>query len=527
MKRVIAIGIPCLAIVALVGWRVVGKQTEAKKLASDQQARKAAPANDEFATAGPRDILQGIDVLGTVQSPQTVKLSPKTAERIQSVEVREGDAVRAGQILVRIDPTEVEAQVVQSEVEVAAARSKLAQAKITQGSNDVGISSQIRQQTAGVATANADYRQTAENLNSTIAAAQSAVSDADARVQSAQATVNSAQADMESAQANQENTAAKLNRVLDLYRQNFIAAQDVDDAKTADKVAKSSVNAAKQKIEVAKSALHSAEAQRRSAQAQLKIVQRKGVADSADAKAKLDQARATYDVAVSNRSQTAAYQENIAALQAGVAAAEGALRQAQARRADTQLASPIEGVVTARAIDPGAIATPGQPILTVEFLKWLYVTAAIPVEQSQSVSVGQTATVVFDALPGQTFTGKISKLNPAADPTSRQFTVYVALANPQGAIRPGMYGRLAVVTRRTKADVVVPREAVKTEGGATVVYTVDQNKVAHRNVVKTGRSDASGIEILSGLKAGDRVIVLSYQPPRDGQKVTSGAGGKS
>jgi RND family efflux transporter MFP subunit len=150
---------------------------------------------------------------------------------------------------------------------------------------------------------------------------------------------------------------------------------------------------------------------------------------------------------------------------------------------------------------------------------------SLPVEQSSQVFTGQKAIVTFDALPGQTFVGTVSDLNPAADPTSRQFTIDVKLDNSREIIRPGMYGRAELVVKTIHAKVIVPREAVQNADTQPTVMVVGKDMVAHSTPVVLGASDGANYEILSGLQPGDRVVSLSYVPVKDGQKVQLGAAG--
>ena len=476
------------------------------------QRRGGAAAAVEVTKAVGRTITETLESVANVESPYKVQISPRTSGRINYLEVREGDPVRPGQVLLGIDPAELEGAVSQAQANVAEARSRLAQAKITQGATSVGISSEIKQQQAAVTSAQAELNQVKKNADSQVQAAQAQVSAANSGVENAQAS-------LEREQASLKNAETRLKRITDLYEQGFIAAQDVDDARTAADVQRGAVS-------VAQGQVRSAGSQLNVQKQNLSIAQQKGKSDIAASAAKLAQAKAQLEVARANQSQNPAYRENIAALQSSVTAALGQLQQAQSRIADTKVRSPIAGTVTMRNGDQGALANPGTAVLEVQFLDWLYVTSSVPVESSSLIRKGQTAQITLDAFPGRTFSGPITNVNPAADPTSRQFEIQIRVENPRHDIRPGMYGRLNIVTGQTQADVVVPREAVKTDAqGRSSVTVVDAENVAHVREVKLGVQDAKGIQILEGVSAGDRVVTLTYSPVRDEQKVTLGRPG--
>jgi HlyD family secretion protein len=253
----------------------------------------------------------------------------------------------------------------------------------------------------------------------------------------------------------------------------------------------------------------------------LLIAKRKGLADIAAGKAGVDVGKETLRVATANRSQSPAYKQNLDALQSQVTAAVAQLNQAQARLADTVIRATIAGTVTARKADPGALSSPGSPVLEIQSLDWLYVTATLPIEFSSEIHAGQTAEIRIDELRGKLFSGPITNINPAADPQSRQFGIKVRLNNPTHAVRPGMYGQVKIVTGDVDAKVVVPREAVQTDSdGHTTVTVIDKDSIAHVRPVTLGVSDAQGVQILSGVRAGEKVVVLTYTLLKDGKKVS-------
>lgn len=519
MKKWLAIGIPLLLLGLLVAWRFSSKKAQEAQATQQMGQRRGMAANVEVAKASPAVLVETLDAVGTAESPYRVLISPKTTGRIEALTVREGDRVKAGQVLVRMDPAELQAAVYQQEAGVAEARSRLAQAQLGRGPTEAGVSGAISQQRAAVASARTDLAQVRRNYDALVSSAESSVQDADARVASSAALVGNAKAQLGREQASLKNAQARLSRVENLYRQGFIAAQDVDDARTAVEVQRGAVEVASGQVTASESALRSAQAVRSSAQQQLGIARRKALADIEASKARLAQAEAALRLASANRAQTPAFAQNVAALTAAVRAAEAQLRQARARAAETALRSPIDGTVTARTADPGSLASPGQAVLTVQFLEWMYVTTSLPIERAADVTKGRQAEVRFDALPGRTFVGVVTNVNPAAELQSRQFAVRVRLSNVDQALRPGMFGRVSFVLRRIPAKVTVPREAVSKGPEGDTVAIVGSDQTAKVVPVRTGAQDEKRVEILSGVKPGDTVVVLSYQPVRDGQKV--------
>jgi len=561
--------IPVLLLGGLITWRLQQKIVQTQAQAEQMKMRVKAPASVELAAVAVHDVVKTFTATGSVEAPLDVKIAAKITGRINYMTVQEGDRVRKGQVLVRIDPTAVEATVNQQKAALAEAKYRLAQAQLTQAPANVQVNTQIRQQQAAVDSARADYAQVRQNYESQLAAAAAAVSDAQSKVESAKAAVENAQTGIESAktnvesgkasmenaqasitsvQANLDNANTKLTRILDLYKQGYVAAQDVDDAKAAVAVQQGAVDVAKgqfkmataafnvQKaavdtalgqLKVATAAYNSTVSQKQSAEEQANIVKTKGKADIEAARTRLQQAEAALEYAKANTAQTPAYAQSLAALRASVDAARASLALAESQRADTILSSPLDGVVTARYMDPGSMAGANQPIIAVQFVHQVWVTIAVPEDVFARIHFGQPATVRFDSLANQTFTGSIIQMNPAADPQGRQFTVRVILDNAKNLFKPGMFATVSIETQHVPHAIVVPREAVQQDAhgsGGAYVMVVDAQNVAHKRPVITGATDDAQVQILSGVQLKEKVVTMSARPLREGAVVSSGEG---
>lgn len=188
MKRWLAILLPILVLTGLIGWRISQKRSDAANQAQQRVSRTKTSARASLAVVEKRDIIHTYESTGSVEAPLSVKIAPKITGRIEYLEVHEGDKVKKGQVLVRIDSTQVEAQVQQQMANVAQAEYKLAQARMSQNPNDVSLQTQVRQQNAATASAKADYTQVKQTSESQIAAALANLNDAGSKVENAQAS---------------------------------------------------------------------------------------------------------------------------------------------------------------------------------------------------------------------------------------------------------------------------------------------------------------------------------------------------
>jgi RND family efflux transporter MFP subunit len=425
---------------------------------------------------------------------------------------------------------------------VAQAQHQYTQALITEAPTDTNVQTTIRQDEAALASAQANEGQVVANMAAQIQTAQAAVTDAAAKVASAVSQQGAANQSVVSAQATQKSNTANYTREYTLYKQGFVAAQDVDNAEATKGVADAAVSSAQQSLDAAKSAVTSARAELDSAKQNLSIVKKQQSANIVAAKATTHSAKEALTYAKSNTAAVPAYKQNLQALKAVVDADKAQLNNAIAVVGDTILKTPFDGTVTSRMIDPGSMASVGQELLEVQYLDWLYVTCSAPVEYISSMKVGQTASLTFDALPGQTYSAPVVLITPAADPTVRQFTFEVRLDNKDRLFKPGMFGHVDIMTGKTPVGVLVPLEAVHNgDTGNTVSLvqdiTKDNKGITHGTVhvvpVVTGQADSKNIEIKSGVNVGDTLITISYRSIKDGSKVTiqpegsSGASGST
>lgn len=183
---------------------------------------------------------------------------------------------------------------------------------------------------------------------------------------------------------------------------------------------------------------------------------------------------------------------------------------------NTVLTSPISGVVTARNYDPGDMT--GQlPVLTVGQTS-PSVKLMINVNEGDLAVIkrGMPVGITFDAYPGESFDGKITRISPAVDVTSRTFPVEVAVANSGDRLRVGMFARVEI-NLGSRDNVVVPDRAVVKQAGSAnkYVYTYSGGKVAYRKVELGQRIDDS-YELLSGIADGDTVVISGQVRLSDG-----------
>ncbi len=184
------------------------------------------------------------------------------------------------------------------------------------------------------------------------------------------------------------------------------------------------------------------------------------------------------------------------------------------------LVSPIDGVITARNYDAGDMYAMSAPIYTVEQIKPVKLLVGISESDYSKVKKGDDVTIQADAVPGKTFYGKINKIYPTVDPTTRTFTVEVLVANNYNTLRPGMFARATVRFGVNKSVVVPDVAVVKQQGsGERFIYVLNDNGTVTYQKVVLGRRMGAEYEVLEGIADGAKVVTGGQIRLKDGIKV--------
>ncbi len=187
---------------------------------------------------------------------------------------------------------------------------------------------------------------------------------------------------------------------------------------------------------------------------------------------------------------------------------------------NTILHSPISGYVTARNFDVGDMFGMSAPLFVVQQVVPVKLLVGISESEYSKIHKGDKVTLTVDALPGETFTGKVERLYPTIDPATHTFKAEVTVPNADKRLRPGMYARVTV-NFGTRDSVVVPDKAlVKQEGtGTRFLFVLKDDGTVSYIPVQTGRHIGTEYEIIDGLEAGQKVVVKGQAALRDGVKV--------
>ena len=341
---------------------------------------------------------------------------------------------------------------------------------------------------AGQVVAQLDPRELAlgvEQAEAGVGAARDALARARAQVEAGQAQLEqvresrrSLEADLNRTRAALEETHTNLERMRRLVGESLIAQRDVDIARTQYEVAR---------------------AQHERAQVDLgQFPARVRVAE-----AQLDSDRSAVRVA-----------------QADLRRREADLALARKKLSDVTLRAPITGAIARRHLNPGQYVLEDKPLFTIVRSDPLKFTGTVAEHASLEVRPGQLVRLRAEPLGGRQFGGRVTRVSPAIDVTSRTTQIEAEVPNAQGLLKPGLFARVSVVLRTDPDVVFVPETAVSYFAGITRVFVV-AGGTAHARTVTLGARQDGLVEIVKGVKAGEQVATSGLGQLQDGGAVTT------
>lgn len=558
-------GVAALAVAGLMlaGCSVAGIGGNGSNQGPNARGRPATVVNVAKAANGP--ISEVADYTGTVQPTNTVNVVPQIAGQIVKLDADVGSKVTAGQVLAQLDQSTIEEQVAQAQEGVDAAKVKLAELQAQ------GSPASVDQAKANLAAAQAKLAAVQggprpENVavaQANLATAQAklaaekngprpeTVAEAKANLEGAQAKLNQllagptadqvASANLQVEQSKDALAAAQANKdgqcnprnphymceaaqaqafadetAVNVAEQNLKTLTDppTPDAVKQDQAA---VDAAEQALKLAQTPYTStdiaqAQAAVDAAGQQVKLAQTPYTStDVAQAQAAVDAAQAQLQAAEDPNTAL-----EIKAAQVAVQQAQEVLAIAQTQLKETSVVAPFDGVISAKLLSPGALASPSTPIFTL-ISDQPQVQFAIGQAQIDGIKVGQAVNLTSNAFPGKLFSAKVASIYPSADPKTHTFTVAVQ-PDDVTDLRAGMFVSLALTVASDAHAVLVPTVAIVQQGSQSVVFTVADGK-AHLQPVTIGLSDDQNSQILKGVSAGQEVVTTGQTDLSDNAPV--------
>jgi len=518
-----------------------------------RQRTRAVPVH--AAVVVTRDLNRTLEVTGTLKTDEDVQISSRLAGKVAGVHAKEGDRVRQGQLLLRLDDRELRAQLARSRALLASANARLSLARNQATWKDTAAQETYRRARSAVDAAKTRVSQAKLNADLIASETKTNVETAQANVaiakdrlavarettrkqerRAAELLVEQAQAQAAQARVDEQNVAQSLARRRVLFQQDAIAKEEVEEAERQHKsagarvkIADAAVEAARQQLDLAvegtrpeeirifigrllaaERALNLARSEERRAQ----LAQD----DVSAAEAVQEQAEAALRTAEAGLAQKRMSQDDIETARATIEQTAGEIAVLTTQLSDLAIRAPVAGVVSRRLVHAGEMVTAGGHLMDLVSTDAVYLEAQVPELEVHLLRPGARAEVTVDAIAGRTFAGAVREIIPVAQRQSKAFRVRVAVLG-RTALPVGGYARAALFVGARPNAMVVPQSAVQSESGEKYVWVIDGSTdlpVARRQAVRVGLSDGRDVEVLDGLQTGQQVVTDPSRALEDG-----------
>ena len=449
-----------LGLFAILGLLLTGCQglgdenAKAQPQPSSEKSRNR-PISVEAAIARPQKLLTDLEYTGTTAPIREVSLRSQVEGQLQELKVDVGDAVQSGQILARINDDLLLGAVNQAKAEKTAQRSGVLTAK-----SQVGDAlTKVEQARLQLQQAEADILRLQTALN--------------ARTEQARLEV--------------QQTKADALRLKQLAQEGVTPEQQAEQAQTrfqqAQEILRNQKSSAEQQLSQAKTTAKTAAKILRSAEAQVEIEQQK-----------------------------------VSAAEAQVSAQKAFITQAKTRQSYAVVRSPFAGKVLQKSSEPGNLVQPGTEILKLGDFSRLKINVQVSELQLSRLKLQQTVPITLDAFPDQELTGIVTRISPAADPSSRLVPIEITLNNPGAKIGSGLLARVNFSQNRAN-NIVVPESALGKDSSVFIVKKSGEKTTVEARPVSIGKKANGKVEILSGLSEGETYVVRSSKSLQDNSPI--------
>ena len=486
-KWIVGAGAASVIVIGLGAWSLARGHSR-EEAPVDQVSAPAASVT--LAAARAVEAPRWAEATGTVHPEFEAVVAAKVMGRVSAVFVREGDTVRRGQPLLQLDNNDLNAAVTQADANLRAASVGRESAITTARMESALSAARIHQAQAQVSQAQAAFQATLARRDLTRTGPRR-----QERVQAALVV----------AQAKTAMDLAKVNRdrMESLFQAGAVAKMQADLYQSQYEVASAQYEAARQTQSMTDEGSRSEDLR----SAEEAVRQAQGAVVQARAGLRQSQAAAL---------QVAVRRQEIEAAKAQIGQSAAALQIARVTSGFATLTAPFDGIVTARLVDPGAMASPGAPLVKVQGGR-LRLEVVVPESALGHLRWDTTLPVRLDALPGQAMSARVVEIAPQGDSSSHTFIVKAALPALPGP-RAGMFGRVRFAAG-IEPRLLVPAPAVWEREGLHYVYVVGTDSVPTLRLVTVGERVGKQIPVISGLNAGENVIAQGRESVVEGTRV--------
>ncbi len=464
-----------------------------------------------------QDLTDKITASGSIIPFQTANLSPKTSGRVARMFVEQGDKVIQGQKIAQMENAEAQAAFAQAQASVQQAQANLSKAKNGTRVEEIAqAQARLDQAQANFSKAkNGNRPEETAQVRAKLAQAQANLSltksIAPQQIEQANAQISAATAKLKLAQA-------QIDRYRSLKQAGAIAQDKLDQATADYQTARANLLDAQQKLLQVRNNSQSELNQRQAVVAEVQQSLRQSQLGSRSEDVSSLAAQVAQAQAAFQQAKNGSRPEDIAQLTAAVAVSNAQLQSARSQLNDSVVIAPFAGLITQRYASVGAFVTPTTSASTstsatstsiVALAKDMEVKAKVPEVDIGKIKVGQKVEITADAFADRPFQGTVRLVAPEAvvEQNVTSFEVRVALGSGKELLKSGMNVNTIFSGKRTSNALTVPTTAIGSKKGKTGVYIPDENNEPKFKEIKVGGTVRDKIQVLEGLKSGDRVFI--------------------
>jgi len=425
-----------------------------------------------------------------------------------------GDTIKKGQLLAKLDTSQLQPELQQQQAALQSAQRGVDVAQ-----------SDYRQAQAGVSEAQAEleqYQGGLEESQANLSAVKEDRKAADSQLAAAKAQLANAQAGVSAAQADKDFADKQAERADKLLAAGAISQQDAQQRHTEAQRASAALNQANQQVIAAQASVDEAQSNIRKSDAQVSAAQKRVL----QAQSMLMSHHAHVRTA---QAATGSAETKIEQARAQVNQMSAAVAQAAAAKGYSEIYAQTDGVVTDRLISPGTLVNEGQAIIRIAQIRPIRLQANVAESDLANVRIGASV-IVWPQGGSQPIYAKVSSVSPSVDPMSRTGSIEVLYANKDRQFLPGQFIKMQIAKGAERSSLSIPADALQIPpqvDGATpkpyvwLAVSSGGQLTAQRRDVKVGLRSADQIEIIQGLKPGDKVVVQGASDLVDGQQISN------
>lgn len=256
-------------------------------------------------------------------------------------------------------------------------------------------------------------------------------------------------------------------------------------------------------------------------------------AELSNAKVELDRRKQLVESGVLSRQELDALEMRYRVALSQVELARAQRRQSEAeqrelniRQSQTRIFSPITGVVAQRHLDIGAMGGANTPIVTIVSVSPMVIEANAAEQDISRIKKGAQVNITIDSLPGEKFTGRVMRISPLLDAQTRNGKVEIEIPNKGGLLKGEMFARVELNLGSERDTLLLPRDALVYRGEKPGVFIIEAEKAKFQEV-ETGLTQEDKVELLGGLKLGDKVITQGVNLIKEGDRVSERGPGQA